>query len=231
VIGDLSDETFLVEPGRTVPTVFMVGFPQHPLQDVRNFVPPGKRIFTTGFVLNERNQPGDRVVHVREGNTYLRLTEVALVDIQVGDSVRVRGLTAVDAGQPIMTDVAIFRLVPRATLVFPVDVSTAQARSASGGTLDAALVRIQNAAITGTQVVPGATGNYLHVTADDGTGPVVVVLRNFINFNLGQIVPGTTQFTSATGLLVPVQDGGGNVTWQMTPRADSDLDVDPIPGG
>jgi hypothetical protein len=143
----------------------------------------------------------------------------------------VRGRTAVSAGQPILTDVAIFQLVPRVIVITPVDLTSSEATTAMGGTLDAALVRIQNAAITNTQVVQGVTGPYLHVTADDGSGPVVVVLRNFINFNLGQINPGTSQFTSATGLLVPVQDGAGNVTWQMTPRAASDLDVDQIGGG
>jgi hypothetical protein len=156
------------------------------------------------------------------------VTEVALVDLQVGDSVRVRGRTAVSVGQPILTDATIFRLVPRVTLVFPVNLTSSQAATASEGALDAALVRIDNAVITAAQQMPDG---HFHVTANDGTGPVVVVLRNFLGFNLGPIVPGTTQFTFAIGLLVPTADGVGNVTWQMTPRAGGDIDVDPIPGG
>jgi len=223
----LDGGSFPLGAGQTVQAGFGLNFPEFGVAEVRA-LPPGQRVFTRGIVLNVRNQPGDAVVHIREGNAYLRLTGVTPVALTIGDSVRVRGRSATSVGQPVLDDVTIFRLVQQTAFVTPVEVSSAAAATAQGGSLDAALVRIRDAVILDTVSVDGN----LRVTANDGSGPVVVFLREFINFNRAQIVPGQTLFQQATGLLVPEPDGSGGTRWRLTPRAPAnpaDLTVALIP--
>jgi len=217
-------EPILLTADRNVQVNFGLTLQEFTPAEVRG-LPSERWLFTRGIVLNVRNQPGDATVHIREGDTYLRVTEVDPVNLTVGDSVRVRGRTAVSATQPILAGATIFRLVPQAVLVTPVEVSTAQAALASGETLDAGLVRIRNAIIVDTASV----GGNLRVTVNDGTGPVDLFLREFLTFNRSQLVPGGAVVSQATGLLVPVQDGAGLVRWRVNPRAQADLTVTPIP--
>jgi hypothetical protein len=179
---------------------------------------------THGIALNARSPFGDGVVHLQEGIDYLRATGVDRENIGAGDSVRFIGRTAKDAGLPILQDVRPFRLVAQAVFVQPVEVTSAEAASATGGDLDAALVRIRNALIEDTTSI----GTNLVVRADDGSGPVELVLRDFLNFNRTLFNPDSTRFVEAVGLLVPLQVGAGQVRWRMTPRGGADLDVEEI---
>jgi hypothetical protein len=131
-------------------------------------------------------------------------------------------VTASDQGQPILTDVRPVVLIDDAILVNARRVSTAAAASAAGGTLDAALVDIRDAPVLATAEV----GSDLVVTVNDGSGPVDIVLRSFIGFNLDPYVPNVAVVERAVGLLVPVQIGPGQTRWRMTPRFEGDMDVD-----
>ena len=221
----IAPDPILLSADRNVQVNFGLTMQEYTPAEVRG-LPTERWVFTRGIVLNVRNQPGDAVVHIREGNTYLRVTEVDPVNLTVGDSVRVRGRTTRAATQPILAGATIFRLVQQAALVTPVDISTAEATLASGETLDAGLVRIRNAAIVDTASV----GGNLRVTVNDGSGAVDLFLREFLTFNRTQLVPGGAVVREATGLLVPVQTSQGLVRWRVNPRAQADLIVDPIPG-
>jgi hypothetical protein len=220
----LEPEPFFVGPQATVQASFGLTFPEVSLAEARA-LDDGRTVFTRGIVLNQRPTPGDGVVHVREGDTYLRITNVPSMNLTVGDSVRILGRTATSADQPILEEATIIRLRLSDFTVIPLEITSAQARTAQEGSLDAALVRIRQAVILDTVSV----GNHLRVTADDGSGPVDLFLREFINFNRTQLVPNEALFVQATGLLVPEQDGTGAVRWRLTPRAPGDLSVAPVP--
>ncbi len=221
VFGVDEPTPFVVAGGDTAQVVLRVAFGTVPLAEVRAS-PPGRRVITHGIALNPRNSFGDGVVHLQEGDVYLRATDVARSGLNAGDSVRFIGITAVDQGQPVLTDVRSVVLIDEAVLVIPRSLSTAAAASAAGGTLDAALVRIQNAAVVDT----ASTGSDLVVTVNDGSGPLALVLRGFIGFNRQPFIPGVATIEEAVGLLVPVQTGPGQIRWRMTPRFEGDVRMD-----
>jgi hypothetical protein len=102
----------------------------------------------------------------------------------------------------------------------PMNVSSANARSAGGGTLDAAFVRVLLATVSDTVNTP--EGRLLHVS--DGSGPLSVLLSNTINFgNPTQFNPGTRM--DVAGLLVP--DALNPGTWVLKPRARADIVILP----
>jgi hypothetical protein len=215
----LDSAPFILAAGDTVVRNFRVSFPTYTLAEIRE-MEPGRRVFTHGFALNVRVPFGDGAVHLREGDTYLRATSVERSPLSVGDSVRFLGRISREAGRPVLDDVRAFILITQADPVPPEEITTAAAATASGEILDAALARVRNAAIVDTFSV----GPDLVVVADDGSGPVDVVLRGFLPFDRTAMVPGTTQFTAATGLLVPIVDEGG-LRWRLTPRGTEDVTV------
>lgn len=228
-VFDLGSDLFVLIVGSTQSIDFRVSYPTYPLAEVRD-LPPGRRVFTHGIALNPRASAGDGVVHFQEGSTYLRATNVARGNFGAGDSVRVVGRTARNLGLPTLEDASVLRLIAGATLLSPVELSTAEAAGADGGDLDAALVRINDATITGVGPITGGdpTTRGFVVTADDGSGPVDLFLREFLGFTPEAFVPDATRFVDAVGLLVPVQPGSGPVRWRMTPRGTGDLDLEAI---
>jgi uncharacterized repeat protein (TIGR01451 family) len=137
--------------------------------------------------------------------------------------VRLLGRTAIEDGQPVLSQVTPFVLVQLATVPVRVESSTDEAASAGGGPLDAALVRIQRAEISDTATVNGD----FHFTADDGSGPVEVVLRQFLGINPSPLRPDTiVRIQQATGLLTPHDVGGGTLRWRLLPRAGSDVTIE-----
>ncbi|NIR38698.1 MAG: hypothetical protein GWN07_22855, partial [Actinobacteria bacterium] len=62
--------------------------------------------------------------------------------------------------------------------------------------------------------------------ADDGTDSVEVVIRDWLvpSFNTSAFRPDTiVRIVSLTGLLSPLQDGGGAVRWRVLPRGVLDV--------
>ncbi len=171
-----------------------------------------ERLFIEGVVLNSANAFGDSTVHVSDSTGTIRTTRIAGLLVQPGDLVRFRGNRNVRDGQPTVDNVVPF--VIGVSTVPPVErVLTAQATTADGGRLDAALIRVVDVTVTDTATV----GIDLVMTADDGSGPLEIVVDGDANILLGTIGPGS--LLDVTGLLVPTNSG----TWQLKPRAGSDI--------
>ena len=215
--------TVTVELGDTAQVNLGASYPVLSLDEVRD-AEPGRRVFTSGIALNARLNPDPAgQVHFQSAASYLRALDVERGSLSVGDSVRLLGRTAIEDGQPVLSLVTPFVLVQLATVPVRVESSTDEAASAGGGPLDAALVRIQRAEISDTATVNGD----FHFTADDGTGPVEVVLRQFLGINPSPLRPDTiVRIQQATGLLTPHVDGTGTLRWRLLPRAGSDVTVE-----
>jgi hypothetical protein len=181
--------------------------------------PPDKPVFVTGVALNTF-PADDRTLHIRGPGAYLRIQTVEEGNVSVGDSVRVRGRTAVDQGVPVLDGAEVFRLGTGAA-VTPVSLGTAEAADAQGGSLDAALVEVGDAEIL---EVEDLGNNGLRVRVDDGSGPVNLLLREFLDFADDDFDPDERELVRAVGLLVPGRIDG-RVVWELLPRTRSDLIV------
>lgn len=212
-----------VAPDDTIGVVLGATFPVLKLEDALQ-APQGRVVFTSGIALNSRVNFGDGQVHFKGGSAFLRALNVERAPVAPGDSVRIRGRVVTDNGRPALRDVTPFILVQQAELVFPQDLTVAQAASASGGALDAALGRIRNAEITDTSTA--ADGNF-RFWAVGGVDSVEVVIRSFLGMNTSSIRPDTVVWLSdLTGLLSPFDDGTGQIRWRMLPRGASDVGLD-----
>ena len=208
-----------VEFGDTL--VFTIGatYPTLSLAEVRAAA-PGRRVFTHGIALNARESNGDGVVHLQEGSTFLRSTAVAPIGLVPGDSVRMLGRTASDVGQPTLDQVTTAVLRGQAVFVTPQVVSIAAADGASGGSLDAALVRVGPAEITDTATV----GGHLRFWAYAGADSVQVLLRDYLTISPNPAIrPDTVvRLAQLTGLLRPYTDASGT-RWRLLPRGTADV--------
>lgn len=176
---------------------------------------PGRRVLVEGIALNRLFFPGDDIVHISTGEGYLRILEVESGGPSIGDSVRIVGTTALDQGQPVLTNEASLFQV-EGSVRFPTAdlVSTGAADEAQGGTLDAALVEVRGAVISSTS----EDSDSFYATASDGSGALRIRLKGFLGYNTDSFTPGRT-ISFARGLLVPA--GGGR--WDLTPRGPSDI--------
>lgn len=203
-----------LRPGDSVLVQVGVSFPIVSVQQARGLT-PGRRVFVEGIALNSPGLFGDTTVHFVDASGVIRATRVrpTLIPVGAGDSLRLLGRRSSRAGQPVLDDVTVFflgvGLVPPAP-----DVATAEAADARGGALDAALVRIASAAISDTATT--ARGD-VHLTVDDGSGPLVVVLDADAGLATAGFEPGVV--IEAIGVLVPT--GAGD--FRMKPRFNSDL--------
>jgi hypothetical protein len=197
----------------------------YPFVDLRQLQghPPGRRVFSSGIVLNTREAFGDGVVHLQLDTVAIRATRVDRVGLGVGDSVRIVGRTRIQDGRMTLDSATVFSLAGGVVLVLPADVTSSSAASAGGGRLDARLVQVREALITAAR----AQGDDWLVTANDGTGPVDVVFRDYLLFDRTALVTGNT-LIRATGLLRPVPGGG---RWQLFPRGGGDIAVRVAPPG
>jgi len=225
VLGDslqalASGTPITVAVGDTTPLSLGATYPTMTLAQVLA-APPGQRVFTAGIALNPRQFNGDGLVFFKDPAGYLRGTNVDRVNLNPGDSVRLLGRTAVSEGRPALDAVTPIVLVPLAQFPIPVEVSAAAARVASGGTLDAALVRIRDSEIRDTSTV----ANDFRFWAHNGGDSVEVVLRSFLSIGPNPPVrPDTVvAISQATGLLSPFDDGSGTVRWRLLVRSPSEI--------
>jgi hypothetical protein len=171
---------------------------------------PGVRVVVEGHALNAWSAFGDSTVHVADATGAIRALRVQETNVQAGDSVRLIGVVTTNGGQPVVTQATV-SLVLRGIGLVPMDsLTTGAAAGASGGTRDAALVRVG-----GTIVGAQPLGTSTLVTVDDGSGGVDVwVGAGAMTSNLA---PGAG--LGATGVLVP----NGSGRWQLRPRTTGDL--------
>ena len=227
-VFDFDDAELTLRASDTLIVIMGVTFPSFTLAEVRS-LPGGRKGFIEGIVLNARNPFGDGSLHLQAGETYLRvLGTPRATALFPGDSVRILGAAAREAGQPVLRAEEAFLLAQQVVLPQPLEFTTATAATADDGRKDAALVRIRDAGIVDTVTVTGPFGRDLHMTVDDGSGALDIVLAEFGGFDLGQVQPDSFSIREATGLLVPSQTAEGLV-WRLIPRSSADLAIDPIP--
>lgn len=217
---------FLITPNDTVGVAISVAFPSVSIDSARA-LPVGKKVWVRGTTVHNAGIFGDTTVHVADSVAAIRITDV-LVNLGAGNAVQILGTRQERNGQPVHVYNSAISTgvvpIPRATAL-----TTALAATADGGTRDAELVEIRNAAITDTAFAP--TGKRL--TVDDGSGPLEVFVHNSLGFNQAErraMAPGIS--FDFTGVLVP-STTAQNV-WVLKPRTRSDVVpviITPAPSG
>ena len=211
-----------VIPGDTSVVLVGLTFPALSTDSLRS-APADARVFINGRVISEWSTFGEAAVHVRDSTGAIMAVRVAPTASEVGDSVRLVGVTATQSGQPVLKDAQVFIVQTGVESPPPVPVTTGEAATADGGRLDAQLVRVNDAVIQDT--TRNAFGE-LVLEVDDGTGVVDIVLDRdipfFLNFPAGSEILGTP--VDATGVLVPPEVGAGG-RWVLKPRGNVDIAV------
>jgi hypothetical protein len=143
-------------------------------------------------------------VHVRDATGTIRAIQLPQSTIAAADSIQVIGSMVTLLGQPVLRHIHTSILDRGFTPPAPDSVATGTAAIASGGTLDAGLVRV--------------------------AGPGRILLDRHVPFALnwprqdGQPVSIGTRIT-ATGLLVPREQGLGE--WVIKPRGTAGVELRP----
>jgi hypothetical protein len=176
-------------------------------------------MFVVGVALFARNLFGDTTLHIADPTIALRLTNVRTALVGPGDSIRVFATRTNRDGQtwqPVLDRGSIFPLATDAQLPFHAT-TTAQAASAAGGQLDAALVRVTNALVEDTATVPT---NIRRLRVNDGSGQLEVYLDSIVGFTSLVLPPDTVGARlDILGVLVPT----GPTSWRLKPRGPSDV--------
>jgi hypothetical protein len=216
-VEGVSGSSVTLAPDDSVTLEALVRYPLRSIAAVRAGT-LGERVFVEGVVLHALGAFSDTLLHVVDGAGALRATRVRSTPAVAGDSVRLRGRIAERDGQRVLDDVTVFVVGATFIPTAPV-VSTANAATASGGTLDAALVRVLDAAIVDTATVAGS----LRVRVTDGSGNLTMLLDRQADptfrppFAAGAWTAGRR--FDLVGVLVPVGSG----TWALRPRSGFDL--------
>jgi len=176
-------------------------------------LPPGRIVVVVGVALNNLNTFSDTTVHLADTSGAIRLTRLRS-SISAQDSVKVKAVTAIRAGQPTL-DAGTTTPLGVGLLPAAVGLTTAAAASAAGATRDAQLVQVLNATVNDTATVIGG----FQLTVSDGTGNLTVLLDQRIGFAPlpGPYIP-NNRF-NIVGVLVPTGTG----TWMLKPRSPADL--------
>jgi len=212
----IADSTIQIGSGGSATVVVAVSFPSVSVSEAR-LLAPGARVFVSAIALNGFTTFGDSTIHIVDGGRAIRVTGVTPVPVLAGDSLRVLGSVGVRDGQPVLTGVTAFPL-PAAVAPVPAGLTTAVARTADGGRLDAALAAVTGATISDTATT-GAGDFALIVT--DGSGALEVLLNADLGLVLTPYVPGAV--IDVSGVLVPAGPG----VWRLKPRSGADLQLSP----
>jgi hypothetical protein len=158
-------------------------------------------------------------VHISDDTGWLRTVGVRPSNISASNRVRMLGTIALRDGQVVLSNVTP-AVIGQGILPLAPNLTTAAAANASGGSLDAALVRINQATI---QSVATSAGDVV-LTVSDGSGVLQVVLDRDLGFQ-------TTAYTvnrvlNVTGVLVPIGPTAG-AGWRLKPRSVNDVIILP----
>lgn len=218
-VTGLDVRSVTVLPADSVEVTGSIGYPIVSAAEARTLA-AGTRVVVTGVALHARLTFSDTLFHVVDTSGAIRAMRVrpSAVPVAAGDSVRLSGRVAARLGQPVLDDVSVFVVSP--TFVPTANtVTTAAAATAAGGTLDAALVRILDAAVTDTATVDG----HLMMTIDDGSGLVFVRLDRAADAAFRPPYPAGLYVApnrfDVVGVLVP----SGTGQWIVRPRSSLDL--------
>jgi hypothetical protein len=209
----------IVRPDAESVVDLRIGYPSRTTRSARTS-PLGLRVFIEGIALHGRTVFSDTVMHFVDSAGALRATRVRPTGVAAGDSVRIRGRIAVRDGQRVLDDVTVFSVGQGIIPTIPT-VTALRASTADGGTLDAALVQINNVVIADT----ATRGGNVVLTVGDASGLLAVVLDRAADGafrpSASMWIPGRT--FRVQGVLVPDEQGA----WVLRPR--SALDVLSIP--
>lgn len=216
-IQGVSGGVLTVRPDDSVSVAALASYPATDAAGVRSGT-VGARVFVSGVALHALGTYSDTLLHVVDSSGALRATRVRPVAVAAGDSVRLRGRIAERDGQRVLDDVTVFALGTAFIPTAPV-VSSQGAATASAGSLDAALVRVLDAAIVDSATVGGS----LQLTVNDGSGALTVLLDRAADtefrppYTAGDWDPGVRY--DFVGVLVPLGPG----SWALRPRSAFDL--------
>lgn len=182
-------------------------------------MPAGKRVFVRGRVTHPFQLWRDSTAFIKDAGGTLRILGAAhrpgRAGNNLGDSVGVLGTTGTQGGQPVLLKGVVSSLA-EGPAPSPIAVSITEARTAKGGTLDAALVKITGAKIYDT--LPTLPDFLVRLAeATDSTIRVDVVLDSALSVASTFFKPGLTM--TVTGMLLPRGDG----TWFLKPRGGGDI--------
>lgn len=212
---------FTVPYRDTLDVPIAVRFKQTTVTQART-LPVGTKIWVVGVALNNPNAFGDSTVHMTDGTSSIRMSTVRSAPIVPGDTIALLGTRNTLDGQPTYQVVTFPPPLIRAVgpAPGPRTVTTTEAGTASGGTLDAAFVKVFSTTVVDT----ATTIDGRQLVVQDAAGTVRVLLTSTINFgNLNQYLP--TRRLDVAGLLVPDPVNPG--TWVLTPRARADVTILP----
>lgn len=212
-------QSVTVHPADSLDVEGSFGFRAHAAIEVRT-LPLGTRIFVTGVALHARGTFSDTLLHVADTSGAIRASRIrpASAPAVAGDSVRLRARVGERLGERTLDDVTVFVVAPTFVPAV-VSVTTADAATADGGVLDAALVQVIDALVTDTATV----GGHVTMTVTDGSGALTVVLDRAADVAFRAPLPlGVYQAGNRfdlVGVLVPTGTG----SFVLRPRSALDL--------
>lgn len=219
VVGDTGVLTILARPdSNTATQLVRLGFEEVSVAAARA-LPPGRRVIVRGIVVSPLQAFRDSTMFLQDATGALRITSArhwpGRTGNNIGDSVAVLGTTGASLGRPVLLGGRVSSLAERPAPA-PQLVTVAEARTAKGGTLDAALVQVTNAKVVDTATVAPD----LRVTfseAADNADRAAALFDQLLQVPATIFTAGRT--ITVRGVLVPRGDG----TWLVKPRNGADL--------
>jgi hypothetical protein len=182
-------------------------------------LPAGRRVLVRGKVVAPLQDFRDSSAFLVDTSGALRVTgarpRFGGAGNNIGDSVLVLGTTGQETGQGVLRD-GLFLTLSLGVAPLPQIVTVADAITARGGALDAALIQLSNIVIRDT-VASGA--DFIVKVADPATPDVTVsiLIDQLLGAPRTLFPPGRTG--TFRGVLVPQLDG----TWVVKPRGPPDI--------
>ncbi|HEX3927700.1 MAG TPA: hypothetical protein VHW65_06855 [Gemmatimonadales bacterium] len=221
-IGVVAGDTGLVRltaDSGVATRLIRVGFTEVSIAQARTLA-AGKRVILRGVVVSPMQFSHDSSTYMADSSGSIRVTNSThrpgRNGDNIGDSVLVLGTTGTALGQPVLAD-GIVGDVALGTAPVPVHVTVAQARTANGGKLDAALVVIT----AGTKIVdtlPMPPDFVVRIADPNDSTQTTDVLIDEL-FQLSHSVWAIGLTFNVEGVLVPRGDG----TWFVKPRSGVDI--------
>ena len=209
----VSPDSVVVQANDTLGLELGVGYPRlGSLADLATAT-LGRRLVASGIAVNGSATFGDSTLFLSEASGALMVVGVRSA-VAAGDSVRVLGTVGQRFGSRVLTNPTVFPVAPT-TVPAALDLTSAQAAAASGGTAESRLARVLNARVIDTATV----GDSLRLTLDDGSGQLVAMVKPATGIDRGPMVPAAV--LDVTGVIVLTAGG----TWRVQPRGQSDITV------
>ena len=215
----LDESSIVVLPGDSLEVNGMFSAEHVTAADIRT-MPLLENVFLTGVALHARDIYSDTLLHVMDGLGAIRAVRPrpGMGPVVAGDSVRLHGRVSMRLGQRALEEVTVYVLgstfIPTLSTL-----TTAVAATANAGAFDAALVRVNGAPIIDTATVNGS----LHLTVNDGSGALVVVLDRAADVAFRAPLPAGVYDAGdrydLIGILVPTGTG----SFVLRPRSAFDL--------